>query len=295
MGGEQLPGQADLFGVPANRARTIGRSPEMPNRQRADCPAGSRPPTAGAAAGPSRRRRRATPAAGTGGPPRATSRGGGARPGCGPGQLEGPRDRRWPRGYWSARASASSRESATAVVNATTADPPGSSRTRRRRLKTGSSTGPVVPESARAGLERGGIGRRAAAAEEAGPVGLRVRSSTDAPAPPGRRRRRAPPRPAAGRATAAGGGRARPPSREAIPSRGTACRRPGGPGRRRAGQHDLGVAGQLQLARPRVVVGEREPADLGGLLRRDGHFQNGLDLRRRAGGSVALSAAKITS
>ena len=73
---------------------------------------------------------------------------------------------------WSARARASSRDSAKAVVNATTADPPGSSRSRRRRLKIGSSTGPTVPERTAPGSSAAGFGERPPAAEEPRPVGL---------------------------------------------------------------------------------------------------------------------------
>ena len=49
--------------------------------------------------------------------------------------------------YSSARARASSREDATSVENVTRAVAPGASRTRRRRLKIGSSTAPTVLES----------------------------------------------------------------------------------------------------------------------------------------------------
>ena len=49
--------------------------------------------------------------------------------------------------YLSARARASSRDGATSVENVTRAVAPGASRTRRRRLKIGSSTAPTVLDS----------------------------------------------------------------------------------------------------------------------------------------------------
>ena len=58
---------------------------------------------------------------------------------------------------------AASRVSAAPVTNATLAVAPGARRTRRRRLKTGSSTGPVVPD------------RRAPRSSAAGLAGVRPR------------------------------------------------------------------------------------------------------------------------
>ena len=58
--------------------------------------------------------------------------------------------------YWSAIVRASSREEAIAVANATTAEPPGAIRTRRRRLRIGSSTAPVAPESTAPGSSAAG-------------------------------------------------------------------------------------------------------------------------------------------
>ena len=72
----------------------------------------------------------------------------------------------------SARAMAASRVSAAPVTNAMRAVPPGSRRTRRRRLNTGSSTGPVVPDRRAPGSRAAGLAGRAAAPQESDSVGL---------------------------------------------------------------------------------------------------------------------------
>ena len=242
------------------------------------------------AAGPGRRRGRATPAAGTGGRPRATSSGAGARPGCGP----RPARRRGPTAlaswYWSARARASSRrvgdggrERDDGRPARREPDPPAQAEDRVEH-RAGR------PRERRARVERRGVGRRPAAAEEAGAVGL-VLDARRRPAPStattwtaqtgcwsataGRRRQ--------SRASEPG---SHSVSRNSLPKAGWAR------SARVAAEHDLGVAGQLQLARAGVVVGQRDPADLGELLGRDGDLQQRLDRRRRGGGTSALSAEK---
>ena len=76
-----------------------------------------------------------------------------------------------------------------------------------------------------------------------------------------------------------------------------------GSGRR---QHDFGIRGHLDLAPPAVLIGDRDPAHLGVVFRRDHHFQQGCDrsvfpadlgpplgegrliaVRRNAGGLIA--------
>ena len=201
MGGEQLAGQRQLVDRRRSRTSTIGRSPEMPCRQRPGWPCrfaartGGVGPQGGAGEDDVRR-----PAAGTGGRPRATSSGAGARPGCGPRPARRPGRRRAVSRYWSASASASSRVSATAVVKATTADvarlepdPAAEAEDRvehrRRSSPRGSRRGRAPPGRPASGRGRGtGRGR-----------------SRTATSPGGRRRRRprrGRPRSAAARATA---------------------------------------------------------------------------------------------
>ena len=43
-------------------------------------------------------------------------------------------------------------------------------------------------------------------------------------------------------------------------------------------QHDLAVAGHLQLARLGIVIRERDAANLDGVFGRDNDFQKGLDI-----------------
>src|SRR5262249_30199658 len=75
--------------------------------------------------------------------------------------------------YWSARVSASSRVSATAVVKATVAEAPGRTRIRTRRLKIGPSTGPTGPDKvAPPSRATRSASRPPAAAEKPGPVAL---------------------------------------------------------------------------------------------------------------------------
>ena len=128
---------------------------------------------------------------------RRRCRGGGAGPG--PASRRGSRPARtWPESrYLSARSSTSSRDSATTVAKIAWAVAPGASRTRRRRLKIGSSTAPTVFESGRPSMTETGDRTDRPAAEEAGAVGLVLDDAAGvAPRPP----RRAPPRPAARRA-----------------------------------------------------------------------------------------------
>ena len=136
--------------------------------------------------------------------------------------------------------------------------------------------GPGRPRKGHPRVHRGGVGGRAPSAEEPGAVGLEL----------GGRRGRA-----VARRDVDGVDRhllGRPRAAPADQGLGA-----GGPlglqeqlaeGRMAhvaaVGQeHDLGVAGQLQLARAGVVVGQRDPADLGAGLRRDGDLGDGLDRR----------------
>ena len=170
---------------------------------------------------------------------------------------------------------------------ATTADPPGSIRSRRRRLKIGSSTGPDGPREDRARVHRGGVGRPSAR----GPGTAPGRSRTGPRRPP------SPPRverSTAETCTAQSGcsvGRPHPAPAEDRPGPGQplGLEEELGEGRvaevgAARGQDDLGVAGQLQLAGRGVVVDQRDPADLGAVLGRDDHLEHGLDRPRRGGG-----------
>ena len=151
--------------------------------------------------------------------------------------------------------------------------PPGSRRTRRRRLKTGSSTGPVVPDRRHAAVQGGGIGRRPAAAQEPRAVRLVLELRSPGRPPPRRgsaqtgfwsaaRGRR--------RASRAAGARDEFRLQEQL--------REGRVGLVGAAviQAHLGVAGQVELAGPVAVVDER---DQRGLPRR------GPARRRRPSGS----------
>ncbi len=172
--------------------------------------------------------------------------------------------------YLSARPSAASRDAATRVEKVTRTVVPGSSRTRRRRLKMGSSTAPAVLDSGRPSITD---------------IGVRM------PRPRPRKRSRsvsywAPPTVSPCTATTcAAQGRGSPSAcgrREASSASRPAdmlglheqVREGGmsdvGAGRR---QHHLGVGGHLDLARPQAVIGERYPADLGVVLRRHHHLE----------------------
>ena len=158
---------------------------------------------------------------------------------------------------------------------------PASIRTRRRMLTIGSSTAPVVPLSSGARVERRrrGVVRprprnrarsvsNCVGAAEFGRTrdGLSVRRHVDRPD-----------RRLVGRAGAAAaqdrlGGRRPLGFEEELAER------------RVAGvaavveEHDLGIAGQLELARAGVVVGQRDPADLGAGFGRDRDLGQALDL-----------------
>ena len=164
----------------------------------------------------------------------------------------------------SARSSASPRDGAISVQNATRAVAPGGMRTRRRRLKIGSSTVPTVLESGRPSITEIGVRMLAPAPEEARPVGLELHVARRvSPSHDGEVRR-----PDLGLA-----GRAPPPRRQQRADVGDELRlheqlgegRVGRVGGRRR-QHDLGVRGQLDLAGAAAEVRDRHAAHLGVVL-----------------------------
>ena len=138
----------------------------------------------------------------------------------------------------------------------------GASRTRRRKLKTGSRTGPTVPDRATPESRAAGYGRGTAPAQESGPVGL-VLDHSD---------------------SGVGSLRARQevqgPDRFLIPrARPSAAQQSWGRGEvlgleKKLGEGRMGligaatieghlsVAGDVQRARPDAVVRQRDPADL---------------------------------
>ena len=177
---------------------------------------------------------------------------------------------------------AASRVSAAPVTNAMRTLPSGSRRTRRRRLNTGSSTGPVVRE---------GVPRGPGAAELAGvrprPRNLTrsVSYSTAPPAGPsaaetwiaqtgfssadrGRRR-----------ASRASGPGTNSVSRNSFAKAGVALIRAA------VIQADFGVAGQLKLAGPAIVIDERDQTHFRVVVPRDA------DGPRRL--NVAVPAAEL--
>ena len=141
----------------------------MPYGQSADWPRVVAGEHVGAARAATDRRRSARrPAPGSGGPARPRGRGGAARPGVGPGQLERARDGAGVGervGQLERLPPASPR---TPVVKPTVARPPGGSLTTRRRLNTGSSTAPTVFDSGAPARAPPAAGV-APAAEEAAP------------------------------------------------------------------------------------------------------------------------------
>ena len=141
------------------------RGPDWPAR----VPRAARPP---AAAARDRSRGSGWPGAGRGGPRPGRCRGGGAGPG--PGSRPGRRCARTSPGRGTCRP-APARPRATgrrAVEKMRRALSPGPSRTRRRRLKIGSSTAPAVFDSGRPSITDIGVRMLRAPAEEARPVGL---------------------------------------------------------------------------------------------------------------------------
>ena len=159
------------------------------------------------------------------------------------------------------------------MANERRANPPGCSRTRCRRLTTGSRTAPVVPESD-ATVQRDGTVVAAAPAQKtraaAFPFGRRLRSSVDAERVEG--------------PGARFGCGAWPTSAE----QGGTVRQVLGldeqlaEGRVRhvvflTPEHDLGVARDLDLSRTLALVGEREASDFHVLFGRDDHLELRLD------------------
>ena len=144
--------------------------------------------------------------------------------------------------------SAASRVSATTVAKLTRAVAPGGRRTRRRRLTIGSSTAPAVFDRGRPSIDRSRVADAAAAAEEAGAVGLELHAADrlaldggDVGHPDARLLRA--PRPP--------GGEERLEPRDELgldeEVREGGVRDVGGPRR----EDDLGVGGQLDLPRAR--------------------------------------------
>ena len=175
--------------------------------------------------------------------------------------------------YFCASASAVSRESAMPVANDSRTKPPGARRTRCRRLTTGSSTTPVVPESERPSRAWGSSVPRPRPRK-------RARSVSHSSGPcvrPSRLRT----------CTAQSArlvGRARPATAQERRSLGEVLGLDeelpeGGVGEvvRRRGEHDLRVARDLDLARAVAVVREREPPHLDVVLGRDGDVEQRRD------------------
>ena len=154
---------------------------------------------------------------------------------------------------------------------------PGGSRTRWRTLTMGSSTAPLVPDKGCAGSQRLRHRDLAQAPDEARAIGFKLGAATDAAA----RRKHVHEIPArlvaAGPARAENGvaiGKQRGLDEEVAEGRVREV-----PAFRR--QHDLGVAGQLDLAHGGAAVDHRDAAQLDVVFRRHG------DLRVDVDGAVA--------
>ena len=255
-------------------ARSAGRPRSRAPTARRDRPAGApaRPPGA-AATGPSRGRD--WPGSGRDAPRRARCRGGAAGPGPAS-RPASPRGRTWPGRDTSPRGRGPPRATARRASRTRPAPSrPAGTRTRRRRLTIGSSTAPMVPDSAPAVDHRPPVSGSRARGRGTG----RDRSPTA-----GRRPSR--PRPPTTWASQTG---ASPRDRgrrvaSSVSSSGTysVCTlRLENAGwasvRRRRRQHDLGVRRQLDLPRPRPEVRERDAPDLGVVLRRHDHLERGAD------------------
>ena len=278
---EELPGQGQLVrrADPGQDDRAIARDPEAPQVRLAltiggDLGRGG--PLGGA--GEDDVGRQALELVGVLGRPAAVTV---LELAVGPGQLEGPGRRVRLVILVGQGEGLLARRRPRAVVKATTADPPGPSRTRRRRLRIGSRTGPVVPESVAPGSRAAGsAGVRPRPRKRTRSVSYSTSPSNAAPAVArstaatwtaqigswsadrGRRRQ----------------SRASRPGTHSVSRKSLLEGRVGQVGRAWA-EDDLDEAGQLQQARPGVVVGQRDAADLGEVLRRDGHLQHGLDAR----------------
>ena len=162
-----------------------------------------------------------------------------------------------------------SRSAATPVANVTRTNAPGASRTRSRSAATGSSTAPVVPDSARPSSAIG------LAVDRPRPR-KRARSVSHSTAPPSR-----PSTPRTWNAqSGASSAAARPPAEQQAGALRVVLGLDEQLAERRmreivlgACQHDLGVAGDLDLARPIAAVGDRQPPHLHVVFRRDGDLE----------------------
>ena len=189
--------------------------------------------------------------------------------------IEKARAAALPSRYLRASASAVARSGATPVAKVTRTTAPGASRTRSRSAPIGSSTAPVVPDSARPSRAIG-VGGRAPAADEARPIGFPLDGAAEA------RTVHAEHVEADDRRFV---GRARP----AAEQQAGALRIELGLDEQlaerrmrevvlRTRQHDLRVAGDLDLARLRAAVGDRQPPHLHVVFRRHGDLELRLDV-----------------
>ena len=176
------------------------------------------------------------------------------------------------------------------VANDSRTSRPGASRMRWRRLTIGSSTTPVVPESARPSSASGSR-EAAAAAEEARAIGLPLDRPLRRPLEAQHVDR--PERRLVGRRAAADGRAARR-CRAGTRFRRTACRTPDARDRPARGrEHDLGVARDVDLAR----CGRRGCAPGAAALRRRlrsrPRCRAASRCRRRAGGTSPVSGENV--
>ena len=164
---------------------------------------------------------------------------------------------------------------ATPVVKETRAKPPGARRSRVRRLRIGSSTAPVVPDSG-APVHRLRIVGAAPAAEEAHPVGLpldlRLRRSMDGEDVEADHRRVVRGERGRRRASSAVFSAIHSVSTKSLPNAGLATSSASEP------RPELDVARELDLARAVAVVGQRDAAHLGVVPGRDGDLEARRDL-----------------
>ncbi len=195
--------------------------------------------------------------------------------------IENARAAALPSRYLRASASADARSGATPVANVMRIEAPGARRMRSRSAPIGSSTAPVVPDSARPSSATG-LADRTAAADESRAVGLPLH-------------RAAQPRPVHAEDVKRHDGRfvsgARPPREEQPGALLVELRLDEQLAERRVrdvvlrpGQHHLRVARHLELAGLQAAVREREPAHLDVVLGRHRDVELRVDLACRGGG-----------
>ncbi len=202
--------------------------------------------------------------------------------------IENARAAALPSRYLLTSARAVSRSAAMPVANVTRTKAPGASRTRSRSAATGSSTAPGGARQ-RTPVERDRVGGAASAADELGAIGLpfdrSAEPSIDAEhvkGPDGTLVRAARP----------------PAEQQAGVLRvvlGFDEQLPEGRMREvvlRTRQHDLGVAGDFDFARPIAVVGDRQPPDLDVVFRATRRSAAAFRSRRRAGGTSPCRARR---